>query len=42
MTKEVPKLEEGDKKAAVDRVREMAEEDPEHTARLIRNWMKEP
>jgi len=42
MTKELPKLDEADKKPAVERVRELAEEDPEHMARLIRGWLKEP
>ncbi|MBI4774900.1 MAG: flagellar M-ring protein FliF [Deltaproteobacteria bacterium] len=41
MTKELSKAEEAEKKPAVERVRELAAEDPEHMARLMRSWMKE-
>ena len=41
MMKEAPTIEESEKKPPIERVREMADEDPEQMARMVRSWMKE-
>ena len=41
MMKEAPTIEESEKKPPIERIREMADEDPEQMARMVRSWMKE-